>query len=1417
MLAFCRDVHSRTNPKGLPHINRVKAFCKAFFRGGDPLIKLACDNVLNSIHNLDSATIFQTLAQAVETQAKIDELQNTTELQYDSIRVTMSSHHTEVIQTISHLATFTKKDHDLVKEFVQEMAVARMVGIERDFAKKDTVISTRSTEFEAFKALTKSLSTGAETYVTRHLSKLKQIHIPGIFGWIEQKAPYRELCARTQRTLYVSGDSGMGKSFFAYSIYLKLRAEICPASSVAVAYFVFDRAIEELQKAKNMWKFCALQVAQQNPRYQRYLRDLIENDGGSEQGWGELFGIETANLKVKTETQSNMSLKEIFIVIDGVDQMEQRERDSLMGLVRSEKNPLSTTLKTHFVLVGSTKSFLSYDTGKQLILLDKMNLRQSGSFGVLTQHRLSSPQFQALAKLGHSLKWRILISIESNADTFFYIDHMLRRLDALGTKDLIQMEISNPPKSKDEIYKSILEECAQAYNTETQETLGYLIIWLAYSKVPLGLKAAQKLLDKMAALAPSGASINLKDEIGKMMSKILAISDPDCEEPDNIYSGQYREDFIINFQESHLHEYFRIGNDGLSEPLRPSALMGRSMLLKMSLAVLAEEIEDISPSELKKMQAFAAKSWHSTVSEILELLNDGASGGPFVKSVSEYLLEFLQAKSGGVEILENLQDTPPKPSDLERFSILGEEEDDQVRLLEEIVALINKAASSDDEAAAITSVSIATYIAKSHTRNFLTAKDPAAACKSSRFAIQALYILGTFEPRTFNNYTELSDAFLEYEAATEDSRTCKLLEEVIRFEGSQLEPRTYGQISMALFRNSKRGSYREDIVAAEKGLEITTTPGERLFLRYRVAASYLALLNLHDCGYGYCGARLRDMWEAITTESGQRNLKRAREYCAEAVEAAQAISDKAEDYSELKPTINLVFQMMAFVEIQLEEHRGNFLSTMGLAESASSPDTRRHYLNEIIHVLGKMKQWDAILELTKIVDNPLVDPVYGILSPLAYDYIRGAARRCEGVDHIREVYRKADFEQIGQDRRNSTIAFIALQHGSFELFVGMELDKAKQRLERVLDSKYDNFWLRLAIVRLSNIALRNFDYAETFEEKEVAMIEAERVVQKYQRLQGFEFKLELSLIAIPLASMRKKLGPARDFYTALNKCFDACIEALSDDSPSNDSDSLVMLARVICLVVDDPTDREGSRGQYKKQNDRGGEVIDEWFSREDDDEDWEDAKNKGDEEGKHRNNDDDIGGDEEAEENEEAEDTEEAENDEEAEEEDDEENEEDEKNDSPGEVTPLLAISENGTNKQENYLRELWKDAQLALSCSYYTVTESGRYYDSDYFQMCDICSEEIKDVSSTLKAYICLTCINMDICAGCYEEREDDSWICPKSHKYLEYPPDDFKGVEECRLVFEDKEVEFATWRDGLRQKWEASWKHYCSTYWSL
>src|SRR5690606_11033795 len=85
--------------------------------------------------------------------------------------------------------------------------------------------------------------------------------------------------------------------------------------------------------------------------------------------------------------------------------------------------------------------------------------------------------------------------------------------------------------------------------------------------------------------------------------------------------------------------------------------------------------------------------------------------------------------------------------------------------------------------------------------------------------------------------------------------------------------------------------------------------------------------------------------------------------------------------------------------------------------------------------------------------------------------------------------------------------------------------------------------------------------------KRFTLRQMEELVKQLQRRYGYELYPERAyLIRIPLALMRRRMGPTDQFYEELDDTFRRCLRALRDNQSNNDPYSFRMLAKTLRLA-----------------------------------------------------------------------------------------------------------------------------------------------------------------------------------------------------------------------------------------------------------
>ena len=167
----------------------------------------------------------------------------------------------------------------------------------------------------------------------RHNHVLDQM-LDGSGAWIEEELLYRSWIKEEKPILWIFGGPGAGKSFLSSRIVSHLQDLYAPRhdqpARVSVAYFYIRENDERLRSLNVILKSVALQIANDNPVYKKHVVNVCESQdsiGTAKNSWQSLF-LDFFGSQQNADSAA-------FVVIDGLDEAPQAERESFLKILGS--------------------------------------------------------------------------------------------------------------------------------------------------------------------------------------------------------------------------------------------------------------------------------------------------------------------------------------------------------------------------------------------------------------------------------------------------------------------------------------------------------------------------------------------------------------------------------------------------------------------------------------------------------------------------------------------------------------------------------------------------------------------------------------------------------------------------------------------------------------------------------------------------------------------------------------------------------------------------------------------------------------------------------------------------------------------------------------------------------------------------
>ncbi|KAK7403841.1 hypothetical protein QQX98_010387 [Neonectria punicea] len=1121
MLEFCTNIQrSITKNKN----RRLADFAKALYRGSDPNLRTAYDEVIRYIDSLDKATVMKTLATAVRAEEGVEDVKSRVDNLANFVKTTATQDKQrwrDESRKQAERHEENKQNHKKIENTLQQL-----LWLTNPNATSTALTSPQAT---VLRSVTLSLCSGAEGYVAQRLAELLQLHVKGTCDWIEKSEAYREFCEASRGVLSIKGGPGMGKSVLAAVIFQKLNARIRGDSATFVAYFSFDKNNEKLQLVSNMLSCCAAQVAQLDVGYRENIKDKTsaydDKDEEDKDYWDDLFGSEF--------TCGQDHGRKLFLVVDGADQLNEDQSSKLADYVaRAEKDELQISL----VLVGATGISEGTDSdssslGEQRedppskeeqklwnLLLDKETLREFPDFGLVAAAHLEN--FSNLAGLQPRAKKSISGKIQEKADNFLYVDHALRKLAVARIPRLISNGLRALPNSTRDFYNDLLRECREVYSPEEQRIIAYLLTWVTYCQedtAPLNLEAAQLLLNHAIILSGSSLRLSIQDQVSGRLSRILTISEGDesefsYENTSSEVDGwpadetaadrpQTNSTIVLTFQEPSLRDFFRLGEEPTDScALRPSKLEAHLMMAKLTTVILldSDSLDMASRTSLEQLKSAAVQCWIEQFLAGVKLAKSSHNDATI-----SMLFEEFNKTLGSTRAIHGLEKTVDVYKDNPFCSVFGLTKESAADCLE-LVKEREKDSSLNN---------LLTSVARHHIQNWSTAEDGESAYRALRFAYVALCNAGI--PEIVNRHGD----HLERELPED------IFEGVPAWGvGKSLGAKHYSQMSVALFF---AGYVDMAVEMAEKGEKEAKEWWEVFELRYRIARVHFK-----------------------TWQGSSERLDMVEEALEKFEKAASEVPDSFDDKEDrLKGLVNTMYQLKARLEVDHyeEDVRSRAIQSMKAAAKAQPNGFYVRFFAELVKAFGRHEEWQHICDLLTILKNPLSD----WSTDRTRRFVDRAAKACGREKEVRELYRLAVSQP---DPDGDSVFETRLAWAAFERFVMATLCDD--------DDARKSAWV------LADILLDEFLSAKTLTAKREAQSQLQDVVDRLEQRENSPLYGRLSPTAVSLAIMRRRLGSAKEFHDEAIGILRACKEALSDDRTGNDASSLRQVARIMALLPD---------------------------------------------------------------------------------------------------------------------------------------------------------------------------------------------------------------------------------------------------------
>ncbi|KAH7141732.1 hypothetical protein EDB81DRAFT_884801 [Dactylonectria macrodidyma] len=488
----------------------------------------------------------------------------------------------------------------------------------------------------------------------------------------------------------------------------------------------------------------------------------------------------------------------------------------------------------------------------------------------------------------------------------------------------------------------------------------------------------------------------------------------------------------------------------------------------------------------------------------------------------------------------------------------------------------------------------------------------------------------------------------------------------------------------------------------------------------------------------------------------------ALEMVAKAAKIASSLSESAMIGRKVQYIANAVWMFKAKAEIM----RGDTSNTVAYCRRAvqtyAADKGPGHF--GILPSLAEAKSWRKFLEVIKVMSG--VGWLSSILCLDNYMHeIHSAAKATGEIEYILEQYRNA---VLAAQCNGANESRLMVNWARFYRDVVGTLDatsKAKTLLNKVIDAKGSTHYSAASFL-LSDILLEEFRGTTQLKKKVMAYSEMQDLVKRSQTV-------------IPLAHMVRKMD-AVEFQQGLERTFEGCVAALTDEAGWNDTLSLRVLARVLALVGLEKEAQIAATCQIYVLNMESFKRENDWRIM---------GPDEGDGAGKTKSrggNDGEDAGKVEI-------------------------------NDLPSNSLVAPASSESDKGEEQSEYGHEGSSADEPFPGP--DDADGDLNWDTKFIT----CSDSNKLIWQWSKDHVYLSyyCTEVDLCQRCFDKRAEriagkrnDDWrVCPEGHRHIQMPVQGWKGLAGGVMKIADTEVPFRDWLMEIKEKkWLDAWERFWS-----
>lgn len=1154
---------------------------------GDPALAGAYDAMEDAIRKLGEAVGVATLRTAIEIK------ETTTKLDHKTDDILSSQ------QEIKEISSETREGITVIREGVEHIDM-RMDGIQTSIttvdasvmhmeskmdtqqaiivSKLDALLKQSATEMNQEANLKEqSRSKGDPTtrkhralaQVRRHFADGAEVRkkikaqrqdiedsfAKGTATWIFEDDAYKAWADGDQSVLWLSGSAGTGKTYIAHAITSRLESRRDEHTSVA--HFFFREDSNDLRSFRNALRCAVLQIAEKNDAYSGTVAAEISKQNAQEEPWKQFFA---ARFPAK-------SVSHLYLVLDGIDEAHDDDRAIIAELFNQIPKE---QLNIHVLFTGRPElRSLFGDSAPVTVEVSKERIAGDMRMVIETRTR-SLPRIRQFRK---QTRKRIESLLMLNADCMLYVEHMLRRLSAIGRESAVLKDIEKGmPNSLEALYHLMLSECQKSRTPKQYETLRTLFAMLAFSKRQLTLDEASDLVK----LTDPDGTFDIEDEVIGRSARILDLGgdredDDENDEEQNAQEDDHGSDGSpadvlvesgktpLTFQERSLREYFRainIEEHGLRTPAAHAHLIITELLVNL----LCDE-SNANSGKNPRLQNYAACFWEH---HFVEISPDDQSDERVVRVLS--CLRRIVINANNVANALETQHAPYHDA-LEKetsFLTILPAWTQRARTLKEPPADLAMKEWLDDFMDSPTKILLA--LARGHIESWFKTSLAPDAHTAFLFAKTALTTAKAIDVSSVQEKRGDVLAVLDF------------------FPDIPRDAAAYRVIAYVMQR---RNHHEESIEFARKSLEADRPDGPNRFRAHWSVAYALWMIgaSLNAEAADDDGPTAEDDSKEVEKQQDRPGRTKFEEAWQETAIAMTVLPSDWKSDVKVTEAVEHILLLRALCEQNLgrpddaiktyAEHRNirPDVNTMRGADLYNMTRVRDWEKNpsgyfELIESWTpkeRLKWLEYLFTSDYFQDATALDDLH------KYAKLAGESAQKLVIDWYEgyiKSFRRGSAKSIPP--RNDLALFYRniMKNRKRAIEINSEILSAEIKYD-----EYDNLELHLLDIRLELCHLLFTEFRATTDPKEkLALLERAKKLSNPRTTadsdvaQESEEAYDESQTAVMLALMTRTIGSPIDFQDMMQKSFKTCIEGLTDSVGYNDSDSFRLLAKVLACV-----------------------------------------------------------------------------------------------------------------------------------------------------------------------------------------------------------------------------------------------------------